>query len=87
MNKYYKNSAKTKEPKLLYTQLCMYKKTERVDLRIEQPLKDLVAKVAKEKSLTLSETTRLLWIDYLQKTGRIEGYKKQNLIYGVDWEL
>jgi len=65
----------------------MYKKTERVDLRIEQPLKDLVAKVAKEKSLTLSETTRLLWIDYLQKTGRIEGYKKQNLIYGVDWEL
>lgn len=87
MNNYYANSAKTKNPKLTYTQICTYKKTSRFQGRIEEPLKNIIDKACLECGKDFSEATRLLWLHFLDKRGYIEGFKKKELIHGIDWEL
>ena len=83
----YRKDLKKSEP-FSYTQICTEKKTDRIDIRIEPSLKKIIEEMLKEKGMEFSECTRLLWLDYLQKTGKLNGFKKEpELIYGVNWEL
>jgi len=87
MYKEWKYRPKKNLSKLTYTQICTYKKTERFNGRIEQPLKELISLICKERGIDFSEATRLLWINYLSKVGEIEGYEIIKKIYGINWEL
>lgn len=53
----------------LYTQ----KRNARFELRISNQLKTLIESIAKTKNESAGELTILLWLDYLSKTGYING--------------
>lgn len=85
--KYNKNNRLSKNTVITYTQICTHKKSKRIDFRSESILKDLICAVCKERDISISEGTRLLWVQYLQKRNLIEGFKKKELVCGIDWEL
>lgn len=61
------------QKRLSVQSLSVQKRDARFELRLPGDLKELIEKVARNKNNSASELTTLLWLDYLSKTGWIEG--------------
>lgn len=82
-NLFYKKKLKNNKP-VLYTQICAHKKTERIPVRIEQPVKRLLKELAGEKQQSLSETIREVCLKELEAHEKLKGFTPE---YGKDWAL
>ena len=68
----------------MYIQICVHKKTERVPVRMELPLKNLLKELANEKKQSLSETIREICLKELEKHEKIKGFTP---VHGENWKL
>ena len=76
MKYYYKHKNQNILPlqnKMSVQSLSVQKRNKRLEIRLPELFKTLIEKIAITKNKSVSELTILLWLDYLSKTGHIEG--------------